>query len=74
MTCAVQSIKLIASAVEAGKKARQVGRLDNPFDGKNEQLRAAFHIGLNIGDGTVFLKSEQELLDTLAAGPVTVAV
>lgn len=31
MTCAVQSIKLLASAVEAGRKAREDGRLDNPF-------------------------------------------
>lgn len=64
MPCAIQSMKLIASAVEAGRNAALQGRLNNPFDGKHEVLRQAFHLGLNVGGGTVKLQSEVELLST----------
>lgn len=41
----LQDIKLIASAVRAGEESAKKGEPVNPFDGVNEQLRVALHVG-----------------------------
>lgn len=74
MALTVQFIKSLAGAVDAGRQAFLAGRMDNPFDGKDEALRVAFHLGLNLGDNTVKLPTEKELLASLAAlNPIPVS-
>lgn len=67
MALSVQFIKSLAGAVDAGRQAFLAGRMDNPFAGKDEALRIAFHLGLNLGDNTLRLPTEEELLASLAA-------
>lgn len=44
-----EAIRVLAGVVEAGRQAALSGRTDNPFGGKNEALRIAYHVGWNLG-------------------------
>lgn len=41
----LRKIKLVASAVRAGQESAKRGDVKNPFEGVNEELRLAFHLG-----------------------------
>ncbi len=41
----LNQIKLIASAVRAGEESARKGEDENPFEGRDEVLRKAFHFG-----------------------------
>ncbi|HIH2744929.1 TPA: hypothetical protein ACYLN4_000595 [Burkholderia lata] len=41
----MNQINLIASAVRAGDESARKGEEQNPFDGRDEVLRKAFHLG-----------------------------
>lgn len=44
----VEQIRIVASAIKAGRDASRAGRQDNPFEKGNEVLRRAFHFGWNL--------------------------
>jgi hypothetical protein len=60
---ALQHIRLIASAVREGQEAARRGAEENPFDGRNELLRQAFHFGWSSEQelGMTFYTTEQLL-------------
>ena len=74
MSSTVESIKLLSSAVEAGKKAALEGRVDNPFDKKHELLRVAFHIGWVMEHDETKSYSEEHLLKILVHHQPTICV
>jgi hypothetical protein len=44
----VEQMRIIASAIKAGRDAAKAGRTDNPFQKGNELLRRAWHFGWNL--------------------------
>lgn len=60
MRVSLEQLRSLVSAVEAGKAALLAGE-SNPFDGKNEMLRIAFHFGGNLASQEAGLGGEQLL-------------